>query len=105
MKLKKKIYHRKSSVLLRDVDIKKLLVSNKIFFGGKNYKFFIRYLHNDHKVSPLHIMFPKTSAYVKSYDGQNKWIYGLHEENLRSDWVRGVQYWLYLSSVFNICTL
>ena len=30
----------------------------------KNYKYFIDYLYNDHKVKPLHIMLPKTSAYV-----------------------------------------
>ena len=29
----------------------------------------------------------------------------LHEKYLQSDWLRGVQYWLYLYSVFNICTL
>ena len=27
------------------------------------------------KVKPLHIMLPKISTYVKSYDGQTKWIY------------------------------
>ena len=32
----------------------------------KNYKYFIGYLYNDHKVKPLHVMLPKTSAYVKS---------------------------------------
>ena len=32
-------------------------------------------MYNDHKVKPLHIMLPKTSAYVKSYDGQTKWMY------------------------------
>ena len=26
-------------------------------------------------------MLPKTSAYVKSYDGQNKWMYFLIEED------------------------
>ena len=26
-------------------------------------------------------MLPKTSAYVKSYDGQNKWMYYLIEDN------------------------
>ena len=40
----------------------------------KNYKYFIGNLHNDNKVKPLHIMFPKTRAYVKIYDGQTKWI-------------------------------
>ena len=38
----------------------------KSFFGEKNYKYFIGYLHND-KVKPLHIMLSKTTAYVKSY--------------------------------------
>ena len=30
-----------------------------------------------HKVKSLQIMLPKTSAYVKSYDGQTKWMYFL----------------------------
>ena len=32
---------------LKDVDIEKVLVSNKISFGEKNYKYFIGYLYND----------------------------------------------------------
>ena len=31
------------------------------------------------KLSKLHIMLPKIGAYVKSYDGQTKWIYFLIE--------------------------
>ena len=38
--------------------------------GEKNYKYFIGYKNDDHKIKPLHIMLPKTSAYVKSYDGE-----------------------------------
>ena len=41
----------------------------------KNYKYFIGYLYNDHKVRPLHVMLPKTSAYYFSYDGQTNWMY------------------------------
>ena len=55
-----------------DVDIEKFIASNEISFGEKNYKYFIGYLYNDHKVKPLHIMLPKTSTYVKSYDGQTE---------------------------------
>ena len=44
-----------------------MLVCNKISFGEKFYKDFIGYLHSDNKVKPLHIMLPKTSAYVKRY--------------------------------------
>ena len=49
-------------------------MSNKISFGKENYKYLIGYLYNDHKVKPLHIMLPKTSNYVKSYDDETKWM-------------------------------
>ena len=59
---------------LKDVDIEKALVSNKIYFGEKNYKYFTGYLYNDDKFNPLHVMLPETSVYLKSYDGQTKWM-------------------------------
>ena len=36
--------------LLEDVDDRKVLVSNKISSGEKNYKYFIGYLYNDYKL-------------------------------------------------------
>ena len=58
------------------------MVSKKVSFGGKNYKYFIGYLHNDNKVKASHVMLPKTRAYVKRHDWQIKWIYSLIEEDL-----------------------
>ena len=29
-------------------------------------------MHDDYEIKPLHIMLPKSSMYVKSYDGQTK---------------------------------
>ena len=72
---KKFFFYNKIPIPLRDVDIEKVLVSNKIFYGEKNYKYFIGYLHNDDKLKPLHITLCKTSTYVKNYDGQTKWMY------------------------------
>ena len=46
----------------------------------KNYKYFIGYLYNDHKIKPLHIILLKTSAYVKRFDGQTKLMYFLIED-------------------------
>ena len=43
----------------KDDDIVKILVSNKISSGEKNYKNFIGYLYNDHKVKLWHIILPK----------------------------------------------
>ena len=78
IEIEKKV--NKIPVPLWEVDIDKLLVSNKISFGEKNYEYFIGYLYNDNKVKPLHIMFHKTSAYVKSYHGPNKWMHFLIED-------------------------
>ena len=55
------------------------LVSNKISSGGENY--FISYLCDDYKVKSLHVMLSKMKAYVKSYDGQTKWMYFLIEDD------------------------
>ena len=65
----------------QDVDIDKVLVSNKISLGEKSYKYFIGYLCNNDKVRPLHITLPKIGAYVKSYDGETKWMYFLIEDD------------------------
>ena len=44
-------------------------VSNKISSGEKTYKYFVGYLYGDYKINLLHLMLPKTSKYVKSFDG------------------------------------
>ena len=38
-------------------------------------------MHNEFKVIPLHVMLPKTSTFVKYYDGQTKWKYFLIEDD------------------------
>ena len=53
---KNTFYRYKSPIPLRDVDINKVLVFNKISFDEKNYKYFIGYLYNDNRGKPLHIM-------------------------------------------------
>ena len=78
---KKKNYHNKVPALLKDVHIEKVLASNKISFSEKSQKYFIGYLYNDNKVKPLHIMLPKTMAYLKSYDELTKWIYFWTEDD------------------------
>ena len=82
MKLKeRKFYHHKSPIFQNDADIQKLLVSSKISFGKKNSEYFIGCLYNDYKVKPLHIILPKTSAYVISNVGRTKWMYCYVEDD------------------------
>ena len=58
-----------------------VLVSNNIYFGEKNYKYFIGYIYNSNKVKSLNIMLPETSTYVKSCNEQTKWMYFLIEDD------------------------
>ena len=81
VEIEKKNYRCKTPIVLKDVDIEKVLVSNKISFGEKHYKYFIDYLYKDDKVKQLHIMLHNTNACVKSYDEQSKWICFLIEGN------------------------
>ena len=66
---------------MRDVDTEKVLVSNEISFGERNYKYFIAHLYTGNKVKPLNKILSITSVYVKSYDGQTKWMYFLIEDD------------------------
>ena len=55
--------------------LRKYSYLTRFLFVKKTYKYFIGYLYNNHKVIPLHIMLPKKDTYVKSYDGENNWMY------------------------------
>ena len=57
------------------MSIKKVSVSKKVSSGEKSYEYFIGYLYNVYKAKLLRIRPPKTRTYVKSCDGQTKWIY------------------------------
>ena len=47
----------------------------------KTIKYFIGYLYNGNKEKPLNIMLPKTNVYVKSFNGQTKWMYFLIKDD------------------------
>ena len=56
--------------------MEKVLVSKNItFLEKKNFKYSIGCLYNGNEVKPLHIILPKTRAYIKGYDEQGKSIH------------------------------
>ena len=70
LKLKNKFHRYKNPIFLKDVDIDNILISDKIFFNDKYYKYFIVYINGDYKIKSFSIIFSKTSAYVKSYNSE-----------------------------------
>ena len=70
---KRKFYRYKNSSFFKEnLDIDKILITNKISSGGKNYNYVIGYMNHDYKIKPLHIMLLKRNAYVKSYSPRLK---------------------------------
>ena len=49
---KYKLHQRKSPILMESIDINKIVVSNKVYFGKKDFKYFIGY--KDAKKLDLH---------------------------------------------------
>ena len=64
---KQKFHQYKRPTSIKNIDINKLVVSNKVCFGRKGFKYFIRD-KDAKKVKPLFIFLPKMSACRKDFD-------------------------------------
>ena len=60
---------------MSNIDINKIVISNKFPFDKQNLKYFIGYKDNK-KIRPLCIFFPKTSIYIyRRYSDKTKCMY------------------------------
>ena len=66
-----KFHQHKRPVSIKNINIDKIVVSNKVSFGKKGFKYFIGY-NNAKKILPLCIFLPKLSAYRKDF-GETKY--------------------------------
>ena len=69
---KQKFHQRKGPISIENIDINKIVVSTKVSFGEKRFKYFIGY-NDAKKIKPLCIFLPKMSAYGKDFD-ETKYI-------------------------------
>ena len=73
---KHKFHHHKNIIFVRRFRYEKNAGVEYISLGQKNAKYFVGYKDDDdHKIKQLRTMLPKTSAYVKSYDEETKWMH------------------------------
>ena len=54
-------------ILIKNLDINKIVVSNKVSFGKKESKYFIGYKETKNR-KPLSIFLPKISVYGRNFD-------------------------------------
>ena len=62
---KQELYYNKSPASIYNVDINKIILTNKIPFVQKRFEDFIGYENDYEKVMPLCIKFPKMNAYIE----------------------------------------
>ena len=65
---KHKFHQYKNPISICNVSIDKIVVSNKVLFGKKGFRYFIGYEDDHAKVMPLCIVLPIMSAYRKDFD-------------------------------------
>ena len=58
---KPKFHQHKRPTSIKNIDINKIVVSNKVFFGENGFQYCIGY--KEVKIRPLCIFLPKVSAY------------------------------------------
>ena len=74
-KIEKRKFNRyKNPFFLKILNIDNIFISNKISSGEINSDYFISYKDGDYKINLYSIIVTKTSAYVKRYACETKWM-------------------------------
>ena len=73
-----KFHQHKISILVNDIDINKIVVSNKVPFSEEDFKYFNGYKGTD-KIRPLFILCPGLSIYRRGFN-ESKCKYFLIKE-------------------------
>ena len=58
----------KNLILIDDVYINKILISNKVSSGEKSHKYLIGYKDDDYKIKSLNKILPQMSGCTRSFD-------------------------------------
>ena len=69
---KKDFYNGKKAIPLNLVDINSIVVSNKVKNNNETSKYFIGYLNDIDEISPLCIILPQMSGYIKYFENGGK---------------------------------
>ena len=78
---KHKFHQHKSPVSINNIDINKIVVSNKSLFRKKGFKHFIGY-SDSKEIRPLCIFLPKMSAYRRDFDETKYMSFLIKDEEL-----------------------
>ena len=79
---KSDFYKNKKIAKIEDIDVNKILVSEKESYGTKNsFRYFIGYNDND-VIRPLFIRLPQMTGYAKKFDGNATMSFRVNNKQL-----------------------
>ena len=97
---KKDFYDAKKAILLNLVDVNNIVVSNKAKNDNDTIKYFIGYMHDIDEISPLCIILPQMSEYIKYFEnGMKDMSFKIEDE---SAYIKCNQIWNKIKSMLNI---
>ena len=77
----KKFHQNKSPISINNIDINKIVVSDKLPFDKQDFIYFIGYKDNK-KIRPLYKFFTKVSGYEVDFDETEYMYLKIKEENV-----------------------
>ena len=77
----KKFHQNKSPISINNIDINKIVVSDKLPFDKQDFIYFIGYKDNK-KIRPLYKLFTKVSGYEVDFDETEYMYLKIKEENV-----------------------
>ena len=75
-----KLYQNENTILINDIDLKKIVVSNKLPFSKPHFKYFIGYKDAE-KIRPLWILHPEIIEYGRKCYRNRSIYFAIKEEN------------------------
>ena len=99
-KINKSIFYKNKKLFnIHDLDVNKMLNSNKESYGTKNsLKYFIGY-NDDDVIRPLCVKFPKMIGYVKNFDSNKTMSFEIGDNKLLKKYNK---IWEKISNLMNI---
>ena len=78
---KQKFHQHKRAISIKNIDINKIVLSNKVSFGKKGFEYFIGY-KDVKKSRPLCIFLPKMGAYKRDFHETKSMYFLIKEDEL-----------------------
>ena len=97
---KKEFYASKQAIPLNSINRNNMVFSNRIKYNHDGFKYFIGHSHDDDVITPLCIIFPQMSGYIKYFDnGGKNMSFKIEDESV---YLKYTEIWNQIKDILNV---